>query len=134
MLSPVLLDATKDFNNAITGMHSYMIPIEGAVAFIVALTALFLLLKKPELVDKWLNKVLLLFCLVQIMFSVFLLISETGWTYGLQLGFFAIFGVFASLTGNKNYLRVVRACLCQEVLLFNPLQESSLRYVLLASD
>eukprot|EP01094_Clydonella_sp_ATCC50884_P022974 TRINITY_DN5395_c0_g2_i1.p1 TRINITY_DN5395_c0_g2~~TRINITY_DN5395_c0_g2_i1.p1 ORF type:complete len:214 (+),score=73.00 TRINITY_DN5395_c0_g2_i1:29-670(+) len=97
-------DTIKAFNNAIRDMHRYMIPIFGSGLLVISFICMFLLLKKGDKVEKHLTKVLAVLCLTQMVISIFLLITQTGWQVGFQLGMFAVFGVFASLTAKKDYI------------------------------
>jgi len=92
-----------DYDDAMTDMHRWMIPLVGFFYICVFALTAGLMATKGARSFRIPKAILIIHVLAQLICSVFLLVT-VRWDYGVQLALTSIFGLFAGITLAVDYL------------------------------
>merc|ERR1712000_121357 len=93
-------DALKDYHDVVADMHRIMVPLLGLLFVFVSITLVIFLAIKPRFVN-FLRYFLALLLIYQIFASLFIWFSST-WEIGFQFFAFALFGIYAIFTKDRD--------------------------------
>jgi hypothetical protein len=98
-------DALKDYHDVVADMHRIMVPLLGLLFVFLAIALVIFLAIKPRFVN-FLRYFLALLLIYQIFSSVFVWFSS-AWEVGFQFFAFALFGIYAIFTKDRDRLHML---------------------------
>merc|ERR1711879_455140 len=98
-------DALKDYHDVVADMHRIMVPLLGLLFVFFSIALVIFLAIKPRFVN-FLRYFLALLLVYQIFASLFIWFSTT-WEIGFQFFAFALFGIYAIFTKDRDRLHML---------------------------
>lgn len=97
-------DANEDYVDTVTNMHRFLVPLGGTVALGGGLIFMFLLVRKRELIFRYMPLAYIVLIAAQLFCAFFMLLNPSTWMMSLQLTFTGLVGFYSFLDLRKEWI------------------------------